>query len=128
MMDEKVDAGNVLYSALLIRAGDLLCHIRDELYKLNAAAQPVFPPLPVYWDELSRTSIDELELSTRSHRALWNDSIETIRQLVDKPEEELLRIPNFGKKSLREVREALDAFRSRRREVNGNWPGGDYQD
>lgn len=127
-MDKKVDAADVLYSALLIQAGDLLCVIRDELYKLNAAAQPVFPPLPVYWDELSRTSIDELELSTRSHRALWNDSIETIRQLVDKPEAELLRVPNFGKKSLREVREALDAFRSRRREVNGEGLGDGYQD
>lgn len=127
-MDEKVNAADVLYSALLIQAGDLLSLILHELHKLNAAAQPVFPPLPVYWDEFSRTSIDELELSARAHRALWNDSIETIRQLVDKPEAELLRIPNFGKKSLREVREALDAYRSRRREVNGNWPGGDYQD
>lgn len=54
--------------------------------------------------------IDELELSVRSENALKNEGVETLRELVTKPEYELLRIPNFGRKSLEEVEAALAEF------------------
>lgn len=52
-------------------------------------------------------SINELDLSVRAHSALVNDRIETIEQLKAKPDWELLRLPNFGKVSLADVKEAI---------------------
>jgi hypothetical protein len=54
--------------------------------------------------------VNELELSVRPACALHNEGIETLRELVTKTEAELMRIPNFGRKSLREVVEALADF------------------
>lgn len=52
-------------------------------------------------------SIDELTLNTRAFYALRNDGYSTYRDLVTKSEFVLRRIPNFGKKSLNEVKESL---------------------
>lgn len=52
-------------------------------------------------------SIDELELSVRSYNCLKNAGIETVRDLVQKTEAELLRTKNFGRKSLNEIKELL---------------------
>lgn len=52
-------------------------------------------------------SIDELALTTRAHNGLLNDNILTVGQLVAMEERELLRLPNFGKKSLAEIVQAL---------------------
>ena len=54
--------------------------------------------------------VNELELSVRPANALYNEGIETLRELVAKHDYELLRIPNFGRKSLKEVEEALADF------------------
>jgi len=51
--------------------------------------------------------VDELELSVRSMNCLKNDNIIYVEELVQKTESELLRTPNFGRKSLNELREAL---------------------
>ncbi len=53
--------------------------------------------------------IEELELGVRSYNCLKRVGIETIGQLVTKTESELAAIPNFGKKSIEEVRETLGA-------------------
>jgi DNA-directed RNA polymerase subunit alpha len=53
--------------------------------------------------------IEELELGVRSYNCLKRVGIETIGDLVTKSETELAAIPNFGKKSIEEVRETLDA-------------------
>jgi DNA-directed RNA polymerase subunit alpha len=52
-------------------------------------------------------SIDELELSVRSYNCLKNAGIETVRDLVQKTEAELLKTKNFGRKSLNEIKELL---------------------
>jgi DNA-directed RNA polymerase subunit alpha len=52
-------------------------------------------------------SIDELELSVRSYNCLKNAGIETVRDLVQKTESELLKTKNFGRKSLNEIKELL---------------------
>jgi hypothetical protein len=54
--------------------------------------------------------VDELEFSVRPINCFFNENIRTIRDLVAKSESELLRIPNFGRKSLHEVKELLDLF------------------
>ncbi|HYY32354.1 MAG TPA: DNA-directed RNA polymerase subunit alpha [Gaiellaceae bacterium] len=53
--------------------------------------------------------IEELELGVRSYNCLKRVGIETIGDLVSKTETELAAIPNFGKKSIEEVRETLEA-------------------
>ena len=53
-------------------------------------------------------SIDEMELSVRSHNCLQAAGIETIGELVSKEESEMLKYKNFGRKSLTELGEKLD--------------------
>lgn len=55
-------------------------------------------------------SIDELTLSVRTRRTLTSEGIETLGQLVSRTDQELLCIPDFGRKCLEDVREALERF------------------
>lgn len=57
-------------------------------------------------DQLNR-SVEELELSVRSYNCLKNAGIQTIGELVQKSESEMLRTKNFGRKSLNEIKEIL---------------------
>jgi DNA-directed RNA polymerase subunit alpha len=57
-------------------------------------------------DQLNR-SVEELELSVRSYNCLKNANIQTIGELVQKSESEMLRTKNFGRKSLNEIKEIL---------------------
>jgi DNA-directed RNA polymerase subunit alpha len=52
-------------------------------------------------------SVDELELSVRSYNCLKNANIQSIGELVQKTEAEMLRTKNFGRKSLNEIKEIL---------------------
>jgi DNA-directed RNA polymerase subunit alpha len=64
----------------------------------------------------------ELELSVRSANCLKNDNIVYIGDLVQKTESEMLRTPNFGRKSLNEIKEVLSQMGlSLGMEVTG-WP------
>jgi DNA-directed RNA polymerase subunit alpha len=51
--------------------------------------------------------VDDLELSVRSMNCLKGDNIVYIGDLVQKTENEMLRTPNFGRKSLNEIKEVL---------------------
>src|SRR6201993_1701929 len=53
-------------------------------------------------------SVEELELSVRSYNCLKNANIQTIRELVQKTENEMLKTKNFGRKSLNEIKEILN--------------------
>ncbi|MFB3920095.1 MAG: DNA-directed RNA polymerase subunit alpha [Terriglobia bacterium] len=55
-------------------------------------------------------SVEELELSVRSYNCLKNANISTIRELVQKSEQEMLKTKNFGRKSLNEIKEILAAM------------------
>ena len=63
--------------------------------------------------------IEELELGVRSYNCLKRVGIETIGDLVSKTENELASIPNFGKKSIEEVKETLSAHGLNLRGDNG---------
>ena len=54
--------------------------------------------------------VDELELSVRSANCLKNDNIVYIGDLILKSEAEMLRTPNFGRKSLNEIKEVLSGL------------------
>jgi DNA-directed RNA polymerase subunit alpha len=64
--------------------------------------------------------IEELELGVRSYNCLKRVGIETIGDLVMKSEQELAAIPNFGKKSIEEVRETLSQHGLHLRGENGS--------
>ena len=59
------------------------------------------------WTNLAK-SVEELELSVRSYNCLKNANIQSIAELVQKSDGEMLRTRNFGRKSLNEIKEILD--------------------
>ena len=66
--------------------------------------------------------VDELELSVRSMNCLKNDNIVYIGDLVQKTEGEMLRTPNFGRKSLNEIKEVLSTMSLFLGMEIPNWP------
>jgi DNA-directed RNA polymerase subunit alpha len=66
--------------------------------------------------------VDELELSVRSANCLKNDNIVYIGDLVQKTEGEMLRTPNFGRKSLNEIKEVLAQMGLHLGMEIPNWP------
>ena len=66
--------------------------------------------------------VDELELSVRSMNCLKNDNIIYIGDLVQKSEGEMLRTPNFGRKSLNEIKEVLSGMSLYLGIEIPNWP------
>ncbi len=61
-------------------------------------------------NEVLNRSVEELELSVRSYNCLKNANIQTIGDLVQKTEAEMLRTKNFGRKSLNEIKEILGSL------------------
>ena len=66
--------------------------------------------------------VEELELSVRSMNCLKNDNIIYIGDLVQKSEGEMLRTPNFGRKSLNEIKEVLTGMSLYLGMEIPNWP------
>ena len=79
------------------------------------------PAVPAFNKNLLR-KVDELELSVRSMNCLKNDNIVYIGDLVQKSEGEMLRTPNFGRKSLNEIKEVLTGMSLYLGMEIPNWP------
>ncbi len=62
---------------------------------------------PQIRNENLNRSVEELELSVRSYNCLKNANIQTIGELIQKTEAEMLKTKNFGRKSLNEIKEIL---------------------
>ena len=78
------------------------------------------PELPFNKNLLRK--VEELELSVRSANCLKNDNIVYIGDLVQKTEGEMLRTPNFGRKSLNEIKQVLDGMGLHLGMEIPNWP------
>jgi DNA-directed RNA polymerase subunit alpha len=65
--------------------------------------EPIHDPRMEHLDR----SVEELELSVRSYNCLKNANIQSIRELVQRSEPEMLKTKNFGRKSLNEIKEIL---------------------
>src|SRR6476659_90149 len=81
--------------------------------------------MPADTNQLNRyllKKVDELELSVRSANCLKNDNIIYIGDLVQKTEAEMLRTPNFGRKSLNEIKEVLASMGLRLGMDIPGWP------
>ena len=92
---------------------------------------PPFPPEmywiepPVHEPEFDRNllrKVDELELSVRPANCLYGNNIVYIGDLIQKTEAEMLRTPNFGRKSLHEIKEGLARLGLRLGTEVPGWP------
>jgi len=90
----------------------------DEPKEVVPIAQPVEPE----FNKNLLKKVDELELSVRSMNCLKNDNIIYIGDLVQKTEGEMLRTPNFGRKSLNEIKEVLSSMSLYLGMEIPNWP------
>ncbi len=86
--------------------------LTDQLGIFVNFEEPVAPVVEEKTPELEFNAallkkVDELELSVRSANCLKNDNIVYIGDLIQKSEAEMLRTPNFGRKSLNEIKEVL---------------------
>lgn len=81
-------------------------------------------PVELHDDLLARLSrsVDELELSVRSYNCLKNANVRTIGELVQKTEADLLKVKNFGRKSLHEIQEILQGMGLKLGMQLDNWP------
>ena len=83
-------------------------------------AQPSIPQLA--FNPALLKKVEELELSVRSANCLKNDNIVYIGDLIQKSEAEMLRTPNFGRKSLNEIKEVLAQMGLHLGMEIANWP------
>lgn len=86
--------------------------LQDQLQAFINFDEPKAAPQEDQHDDLPFNKnllrkVDELELSVRSANCLKNDNIIYIGDLVQKTEADMLRTPNFGRKSLNEIKEVL---------------------
>jgi DNA-directed RNA polymerase subunit alpha len=92
---------------------------------IGAAAPMAAEQIATDTNQLNRyllKKVDELELSVRSANCLKNDNIIYIGDLVQKTEAEMLRTPNFGRKSLNEIKEVLASMGLRLGMDIPGWP------
>ncbi|RMG92070.1 MAG: DNA-directed RNA polymerase subunit alpha [Zetaproteobacteria bacterium] len=73
-------------------------------------------------EELLAQPIDHLDLSVRSMNCLKSDDIFRVGDLVQRTEQEMLRTPNFGRKSLMEIKEVLEKMGLHLGMKLENWP------
>ncbi len=59
-------------------------------------------------DKILETTVEELELSVRSSNCLKRAGINTVEELIDKTEDDLMKVRNLGKKSLQEIKDKLE--------------------
>ena len=88
--------------------------VEEENADSNEAKEEINPAL--------LKKIDEMELSVRSYNCLKMENINLIGDLVQKTETEMLKLPNFGRKSLNELKDNLKAMGLSFGMQIDNWP------
>ena len=101
--------------------------LQDQLYLFINFEEPQVVAAEEQKDELPFNKnllrkVDELELSVRSANCLKNDNIIYIGDLVQKTEADMLRTPNFGRKSLNEIKEVITQMGLQLGMETPNWP------
>lgn len=101
--------------------------LQDQISIFINFAEPQKEKEEAYEEEIKFNPIllkkvDELELSVRSANCLKNDNIVYIGDLIHKSEYEMLRTPNFGRKSLNEIKEVLSGVGLHLGMNEPNWP------
>jgi DNA-directed RNA polymerase subunit alpha len=114
----------VAYAARILQDQLQLFVNFDEPRTISAPASDDKPTINKYLLK----KVDELELSVRSANCLKNDNIIYIGDLVQKSEAEMLRTPNFGRKSLNEIKEVLSSMGLRLGMEIPGWPPENIED
>jgi DNA-directed RNA polymerase subunit alpha len=102
--------------------------IKEQLsifINFDETEEPVAEAVPMEETKLNENlfrSVDELELSVRSANCLQNANIKSIGDLVQKSEAEMLKTKNFGRKSLKEIKEILSEMGLSLGMKLENWP------
>ncbi len=107
--DGSIDPREAIGAAADILIRQLAIFTDIEKIEGFAEAAPAEAAEPSLAHGMENFPIEELELGVRSYNCLKRVGIETIGDLVTKSENELAAIPNFGKKSIEEVKETLAA-------------------
>ena len=117
-----VDA--VAYAARILQDQlQIFITFEEPKKKVEGEAKPELPFNPALLKK-----VDELELSVRSANCLKNDNIVYIGDLIQKTEAEMLRTPNFGRKSLNEIKEVLAGMGLHLGMDVPNWPPDNIED
>ena len=118
----------VAYAARILQDQlQIFVHFEEAMTQSSAPVGQAASPMGEESDanQLNRyllKKVDELELSVRSANCLKNDNIIYIGDLVQKTEAEMLRTPNFGRKSLNEIKEVLSSMGLRLGMDIPGWP------
>ncbi len=91
-----------LAARILIDQLGLFVNFEDPVIEKEEEAENELP-----FNKVLLKKVDELELSVRANNCLKNDNITYIGELVQKSENDMLKTPNFGRKSLNEIKEQL---------------------
>lgn len=90
---------------ILIDHLDIISGINDDVMNMVSVLKENGPEAPV---KGTQTMIEDLDLSVRSYNCLKRAGIQTVDELTQKTEDEMMRVRNLGKKSLKEVKEKLE--------------------
>jgi DNA-directed RNA polymerase subunit alpha len=115
---------SVAYAARILQDQLAIFVNFDEPQKENAAEQVQ----ELAFNPALLKKVDELELSVRSANCLKNDNIVYIGDLIQKSEGEMLRTPNFGRKSLNEIKEVLASMGLHLGMEVAEWPPENIED
>lgn len=102
--------GSIKPSEAVALASQLLIHHFEEFIKLDEIVKNyklVKEESKAEEKEIPEMLIEELDLSVRSNNCLKRAGISTVKELTQKSEDEMMRVRNLGKKSLKEVKEKL---------------------
>ena len=95
-----------LSSRILIGHFEEFLQLQELTRDINIIKEEVETPV----DDIGDRAIEELDLSVRSYNCLKRAGIQTIRELVQRSEEEMMKVRNLGKKSLKEIKDKLQAM------------------
>ena len=124
--DGSIAPEDAIAIAARILQDQLQFFINFEEPRASATQEATVGDLPFNRNLLRK--VDELELSVRSANCLKNDNIIYIGDLVQKSEGEMLRTPNFGRKSLNEIKEVLTQMGLNLGMQIPNWPPENIED
>ena len=82
----------------------LLCELSNNLDKYDTVLQETVAPVVNKFNDMT---IEELDLSVRSYNCLKRANIQTVQELILRTEDDLAKVRNMGKKSIKEVKDKV---------------------
>lgn len=114
--------GSVNAEIAIQRAANILQDQLSSFVELELVEEEEILPISEDFDPQLLAAVDELELTVRSANCLKAEQIYYIGDLIQKSEQELLRTPNLGRKSLNEIKEVLTEKGLDLGTAIANWP------